>query len=70
MVGLRAHSVDDLDGVIDEMLATPRPVLVDVCVDQRENCYPMIPSGAGHHQMILSAEEDIAPASEEGAALV
>jgi acetolactate synthase-1/2/3 large subunit len=52
------------------MIATPGPVLVDVCVDQRENCYPMIPSGAGHHQMILSAEEDIAPASEEGAALV
>ncbi|MBM3602619.1 MAG: acetolactate synthase 3 large subunit [Alphaproteobacteria bacterium] len=70
MAGLRAPSVEDLDGVIEEMLAIKGPVLVDVCVDQRENCYPMIPSGAGHHQMILSAEEDVAPASEEGAALV
>jgi acetolactate synthase-1/2/3 large subunit len=72
VTGLRATTVDELDGVIDTMLATNGPVLVDVCVDARENCYPMIPSGAGHHQMILGDEDggDAPQASLEGAALV
>jgi acetolactate synthase-1/2/3 large subunit len=55
-VGLRATSVDQLDDVIREMIAIDRPVIVDVAVDQKENCFPMIPSGAAHNQMILSAE--------------
>ncbi len=35
------------------MLATPGPVIADICVDETENCYPMIPSGAAHNEMIL-----------------
>ena len=54
-VGLRATSVDDLDRVIHEMLATDRPVIADIAVDQKENCFPMIPSGAAHNEMILGA---------------
>jgi acetolactate synthase-1/2/3 large subunit len=55
-VGLRATSVDQLDDVIREMIATDRPVIADICVDQKENCFPMIPSGAAHNEMILGAE--------------
>ncbi len=44
--GLRVEKTGDLDEVIAKMLATPGPVIVDVAVDERENCFPMIPSGA------------------------
>ena len=54
--GLRAESIDDLDAVIAEMLATPGPVIADIAVDQKENCFPMIPSGAAHNEMILGPE--------------
>ncbi len=55
-IGLRAETVDQLDGVIEEMLATDRVTIVDVCVDQKENCFPMIPSGKAHNEMILSPD--------------
>jgi acetolactate synthase-1/2/3 large subunit len=43
--------------VIEEMLAvTDRPTIVDVMVDQKENCFPMIPSGKAHNEMILSPD--------------
>ncbi|MBN8893161.1 MAG: acetolactate synthase 3 large subunit [Rhodospirillales bacterium] len=54
--GLRAESVDQLDDVIREMLATDGPVIADIAVDPKENCFPMIPSGAAHNEMILGAE--------------
>ena len=43
-IGLRARSVDQLDDVIHEMLATDRAVIADIAVDPKENCFPMIPS--------------------------
>ena len=54
--GLRARTVGELDGVIARMLETPGPVIADICVDPHENCYPMIPSGASHADMILGPE--------------
>ncbi len=57
-VGLRANTVDELDGIIQEMLTTDRMTIVDVCVDQTENCFPMIPSGKAHNEMILSPEAE------------
>jgi acetolactate synthase-1/2/3 large subunit len=69
--GLRAEKVSDLDDVIAKMLATPGPVIVDVAVDERENCFPMIPSGAAHNEMLLGPEDQTAkPISEEGMVLV
>ncbi|GBQ57680.1 biosynthetic-type acetolactate synthase large subunit [Komagataeibacter swingsii] len=56
--GLRATRVGELDGVIAEMLAHPGPVVADICVAQDENCYPMIPSGAAHNQMLLGPDQD------------
>jgi len=55
-VGMRATSIDELDDVIRAMLAEPRAVIADICVDQTENCFPMIPSGAAHNEMILGPE--------------
>jgi acetolactate synthase-1/2/3 large subunit len=71
-VGLRAEKPDDVDRVIKEMLAVDRPVLVDVAVEQMENCFPMIPSGAAHNEMLLGPEDrqSSGPVSEEGMVLV
>ena len=71
-VGLRARSVDELDGVIREMLACDRAVIADIAVDQKENCYPMIPSGAAHNEMILGSEQSggVAGVTDEGKVLV
>ncbi len=70
-VGLRADKVSQLDDVINEMIATDRSVIVDVAVDQKENVFPMIPSGAGHNEMIFATEDKTeSPISEEGMVLV
>ncbi len=71
-VGLRATSVDDLDRVIREMIAVDRPVIADICVDQKENCFPMIPSGAAHNEMILGPAQQgrTASVTDEGLLLV
>jgi acetolactate synthase-1/2/3 large subunit len=69
-VGLRAEKPGDVDGVIKEMIKVKRPVIVDVAVDQKENCFPMIPSGAAHNEMLLGPDDVAKPASEEGMVLV
>jgi acetolactate synthase-1/2/3 large subunit len=55
-VGLRAEKVEDLDKVIAEMIAVDKPVICDICVDEKENVFPMIPSGAAHNEMLLGPE--------------
>src|SRR3546814_953552 len=71
LVGLRAEKPSEVDDVIREMIDTDRPVIVDMRVDQTENCFPMIPSGAAHNEMLLSLEDRVAtPASEIGRAHV
>jgi acetolactate synthase I/II/III large subunit len=70
-VGLRASKVSELDDVIKEMLKVDRPVVADIVVDQKENCFPMIPSGAAHNEMLLGPEDKASkPTSEEGMVLV
>ncbi|PYD75338.1 biosynthetic-type acetolactate synthase large subunit [Novacetimonas pomaceti] len=69
--GLRATCVGELDGVIAEMLAHPGAVVADIHVAQEENCYPMIPSGAAHNQMLLGpGQDDGVEVSAEGRMLV
>ncbi len=55
-VGLRATCVDELDGVIEEMMNNDCLTVVDVRVAKTENCFPMIPSGKAHNEMILSPD--------------
>ena len=71
-VGMRAQSVDELDDVIRAMIASPRAVIADIAVDQKENCFPMIPSGAAHNDMILGPEHEARARgiSDEGLVLV
>ena len=69
-VGLRAEKPDDVDRVIKEMIKVKQPVIVDVLVDQKENCFPMIPSGSPHNEMLLGPDDVAKPASEEGMVLV
>ncbi len=71
-VGLRAERVEQLDDVIREMLMTDRAVIADIAVDPKENCFPMIPSGAAHNEMILGAEHEgeAAGITDEGLVLV
>jgi acetolactate synthase-1/2/3 large subunit len=70
--GLRAKNYGELEGVIRDMLAIPGPVIADIAVDQKENCFPMIPSGAAHNEMILGPEHANRAASitNEGMMLV
>ncbi len=71
MVGMRCEDAADLDGMIQEMIETPRPVVFDCAVTQDENVFPMIPSGAAHYEMLLGPEDKAAkPISEEGMVLV
>ncbi|MCR9074092.1 MAG: acetolactate synthase 3 large subunit [Alphaproteobacteria bacterium] len=70
-VGLRATRADELDDLIDEMIATPHPVLADICVTKEENCFPMIPSGRAHNEMILSpSDQEQQTVTDKGMALV
>ena len=71
MVGLVAKKAADLDDLIAEMLSTPGPVIADIRVAKEENCFPMIPSGAAHNEMLLGPEDQAEkPISEEGMVLV
>ena len=56
-VGLRAEKPSELDDKIKEMIAVKKPVLFDCRVDPAENCYPMIPSGGAHNEMLLSPDD-------------
>ncbi len=71
-VGIRCERPGDLDGAIREMIAVKKPVIFDCVVDPNENCFPMIPSGRAHNEMLLgdaavSIEDAI---TEEGKVMV
>jgi acetolactate synthase-1/2/3 large subunit len=71
-VGIRCEKPGDLDAAIREMIDVPRPVIFDCVVDQNENCFPMIPSGRAHNEMILgdSGESVDDAITEEGKIMV
>ncbi len=70
-VGLRAEKKEQLDDVINEMVACDRPVIADIAVDPKENVFPMIPSGAAHNEMIFGSSKGTdAQVSDEGMVLV
>ena len=57
-VGIRCSDPAKLDDAIMEMIDTPRPVIFDCLVAKTENCFPMIPSGKAHNEMILNDLSD------------
>jgi acetolactate synthase-1/2/3 large subunit len=68
-VGIRAKTPEELDKKIIEMINSDKPVIFDCVVDKQENCYPMIPSGKPHNQMLLGPEDE-KDVSDEGKTLV
>ena len=56
-VGIRAKKPEELDEKIEEMINVDRPVIFDCHVDKDENCFPMIPSGKPHNQMLLGPKD-------------
>jgi acetolactate synthase-1/2/3 large subunit len=70
-VGIRCEDPGELDEKIMQMIDTPNAVIFDCRVAKEENCFPMIPSGAAHYEMLLGPEDKAAkPVSEEGMVLV
>jgi acetolactate synthase I/II/III large subunit len=73
-VGMRCERPADLDEAIVEMMRVPGPVIFDCRVANLANCFPMIPSGKAHNEMLLGedvSEEEINQAiSEEGKVMV
>ncbi|MFQ5955591.1 MAG: biosynthetic-type acetolactate synthase large subunit, partial [Kiloniellales bacterium] len=70
-LGLRAVKPAEVDDVIREMIEVDRTVIADIAVDQTENCFPMIPAGAAHNEMLLGPEDEAEPPeSEDGMVLV
>lgn len=55
-VGLRCDKPGDLDGAIEEMISVKKPVIFDCRVANLANCFPMIPSGKAHNEMLLPDE--------------
>jgi acetolactate synthase I/II/III large subunit len=71
-VGIRCSKPNDLDRAIRQMIEVDRPVIFDCVVDPAENCFPMIPSGRAHNEMILgdSAVDVDDAVTEEGKIMV
>ena len=62
--GQRVENPARLDQALDTCLSSPGPFLLDVAVEQPENCFPMIPAGRGHHEIMLSEKRWQDPAHD------
>jgi acetolactate synthase-1/2/3 large subunit len=71
ITGLRCTDPNNVDDIIMQMVETPGPVIVDMVVTKEENCFPMIPGGAAHNEIMLSVkDQQEQKQSEEGMVLV
>jgi acetolactate synthase-1/2/3 large subunit len=68
--GIRCSDPADLDEAILEMLRYDGPVIFDCLVEKHENCFPMIPSGKAHNEMMLGDADTQGAISAKGAVLV
>ncbi|WP_199503587.1 biosynthetic-type acetolactate synthase large subunit [Qipengyuania sp. YIM B01966] len=68
--GIRIEDESQLDAGIQAMLDHDGPVMVDCLVAKEANCYPMIPSGAAHTEMILYGDSVAGTMDDEAKALV
>ena len=72
--GIRAEKPHELDDAIEEMIEVQKPVIFDCRVAALANCFPMIPSGKAHNEMLLGddvPDEELGDAiGEEGKVLV
>ncbi|MBP1805486.1 acetolactate synthase-1/2/3 large subunit [Rubellimicrobium aerolatum] len=68
--GILCKDPADLDDAIMEMLNHPGPVIFDCLVEKHENCFPMIPSGKPHNEMLLGEASTEGAIQAGGAVLV
>lgn len=68
--GIQVSDPDDLDEAIKEMIAYDGPVIMDCLVEKHENCFPMIPSGKPHNEMLLGEASTDGAIKSDGAVLV
>ncbi len=68
--GIKCSDPGRLDDAIEEMLAYPGPVIFDCRVEKHENCFPMIPSGKAHNEMLLGEASTQGAIGSAGAVLV
>ncbi len=68
--GIRIHNQSELDAGIKDMMEHDGPVLVDCLVTKEANCFPMIPSGAAHTEMLLYGDQVAGTMADEAKALV
>jgi acetolactate synthase-1/2/3 large subunit len=69
-IGIRIEGPQELEAGIRQMIETPGPVMVDCRVAKLTNCFPMIPSGAAHTDMILDPSQIEGTLADEAKALV
>lgn len=67
VLGLRAEKPAEVESVLREGLKHKGPVLMDIQVDPFENCYPMIPAGGAHHEMVLEDPPELSKSHRGGA---
>ena len=68
--GIRIENESQLDAGIQAMIDHPGPVIVDCLVHKESMCFPMIPSGAAHTDMILYGDTVAGTMDDEAKALV
>ncbi|MDO8884256.1 thiamine pyrophosphate-dependent enzyme, partial [Pseudotabrizicola sp.] len=68
--GIKCSDPKDLDDAIMEMLRYDGPVIFDCLVEKHENCFPMIPSGKPHNEMLLGDADTQGVIEAKGAVLV
>jgi len=68
--GIQIDTLDELDAGIQAMIDHPGPVIVDCRVTKEANCFPMIPSGAAHTDMLLYGDQVAGTMDDEAKALV
>ncbi|MBD1205125.1 MAG: acetolactate synthase 3 large subunit [Rhodobacteraceae bacterium] len=68
--GIKCQDPKDLDDAIMEMIRYDGPVIFDCLVEKHENCFPMIPSGKPHNEMLLGEADTQGVIGAKGAVLV
>jgi acetolactate synthase-1/2/3 large subunit len=70
-MGIKVEKEQDLKpALIEAFKQKDRTVFVDILTDPSENVFPMIPSGAGHHEMLLAGRDEMASTNDTGLNLV
>ncbi len=68
--GIRVDNPSDLDDAILEMIDHDGPVIMDCLIEKHENCFPMIPSGKAHNEMLMGDDSTEGAIDSSGSVMV